>query len=154
MCYQVGQKSTHVRQCGNANSLQSKQHKSELHRRSAFLRFVTQQYTYTQETGWRSWLRARRLRSRSSSPGMIKNFLLSSSRPALGSTQPPIQWVPGAFCPGIRRPGREADHSPPASTKDKKMWIYTSTPPYVFKAKCLIRLGSGWTTVGSELESR
>jgi hypothetical protein len=26
--------------------------------------------------------------------------------------------------------GREADHSPPASTEVKKMWIYTSTPPY------------------------
>jgi hypothetical protein len=35
---------------------------------------------------------------RSSSPGRVKNFLFSmSSRPALGSTQPPIQWVPGAL---------------------------------------------------------
>jgi hypothetical protein len=35
-------------------------------------------------------------RGQSSSPGRIKNFLFStSSRPALGSTQPPIQWVPG-----------------------------------------------------------
>jgi hypothetical protein len=37
------------------------------------------------------WLRAGRLRSRSSSPGRVKNFLFStSSRPALESTQPPI----------------------------------------------------------------
>jgi hypothetical protein len=35
----------------------------------------------------------------------------TSSRPALGSTQPPIQWVPGALFPGVKRPGREADHS-------------------------------------------
>jgi hypothetical protein len=38
----------------------------------------------------------------------------TSSRPALGSTQPPIQWVPGALTAGVKLPGREADHSPPA----------------------------------------
>jgi hypothetical protein len=26
------------------------------------------------------------------------------------------------------------DHSPPASAEVKKMWIYTSTPPYAFVA--------------------
>jgi hypothetical protein len=37
----------------------------------------------------------------SSSPGKVKNFHFSiSSRPALGSTQPPIKWVPGALCRG------------------------------------------------------
>jgi hypothetical protein len=45
------------------------------------------------------------------------------------STQPPMQWVPGALSPG-----READHSPVANTEVKKMWIYTSTPPYAFMA--------------------
>jgi hypothetical protein len=49
-------------------------------------------------------------------------------------TQPPIQWVPGALSPGIRRSVREADHSPPASAEVKKMWIYTITPPYSFMA--------------------
>jgi hypothetical protein len=33
---------------------------------------------------------------------------------------------------GYRRPGREADHSPPTIAEAKKIWIYTSTPPYVF----------------------
>jgi hypothetical protein len=56
------------------------------------------------------------------------------SRPALRSTQPPIQWVPGALIPGVKRPGREAHHSPPASAEVKKMWIYTFTPPYGFMA--------------------
>jgi hypothetical protein len=56
------------------------------------------------------------------------------SRPALGSTQPPIQWVPEALSAGVKRPGREADHSRPASAEVKKMWIYTSTPPYAFMA--------------------
>jgi hypothetical protein len=35
----------------------------------------------------------------------------------LRSTQPPIQWVPGALSPGVKRQGREADHSPPASVE-------------------------------------
>jgi hypothetical protein len=59
----------------------------------------------------------------SSSPGRVKNFHFPiSSRPALRSTQPPIKWVPG-----VKRQGREADHSPPTSVEVKKMWIYTST---------------------------
>jgi hypothetical protein len=57
----------------------------------------------------------------SSSYGGGNNFHFSmSSRPALGPTQPPIQWVPGALSPGVKRPGREADHSPPASAEVKK----------------------------------
>jgi hypothetical protein len=32
----------------------------------------------------------------------------------------------------VKRQGREADHSPPTSDEVKKMWIYTSTPTYVF----------------------
>jgi hypothetical protein len=37
----------------------------------------------------------------SSSPGRVNNFHLSiSSRPALGSTQPPIKWVPGSLSRG------------------------------------------------------
>jgi hypothetical protein len=57
-----------------------------------------------------------------------------SSRPVLGPAQPPIQWVPGAFSPEVKWPGREADYSPPASAEVKKIWIYTSTPPYAFMA--------------------
>jgi hypothetical protein len=75
---------------------------------------------------------------RSSSPGRVKNFLSStSSRPALGPTQPRIQWVPGALSPGVKLPGREADNSTPASAKVKNMWIYTSTPAYAFTALVL-----------------
>jgi hypothetical protein len=37
----------------------------------------------------------------SSSPGRVNNFHFSiSSRPALGSTQPPTKWVPGALFRG------------------------------------------------------
>jgi hypothetical protein len=35
---------------------------------------------------------------------------------------------------GVKRPGHEADHLPPTSAEVKKMWIYTSTPPYAFMA--------------------
>jgi hypothetical protein len=68
-----------------------------------------------------------------SSPGGVKNFLFSkSSRQALGFTQPPKRWVPGAYSPGVKRPGRDADHSPPASAEVKKMWIHIAIPPYAF----------------------
>jgi hypothetical protein len=36
-----------------------------------------------------------------------------------GPTQPPIQLVPGSLSLGVKRPGREADHSPPSSTEFK-----------------------------------
>jgi hypothetical protein len=36
-------------------------------------------------------------------------FFSLASRPALGATQPPIEWVPGF--PGGDAAGREADHS-------------------------------------------
>jgi hypothetical protein len=39
--------------------------------------------------------------------------LASVSRPALGLTQPPVQWVPGVLSPGVKR--GDADHSPPSS---------------------------------------
>jgi hypothetical protein len=47
-------------------------------------------------------------------------FLFSTaSRLALGPTQHPIQWVPGALSLGVKRPGSESDHSPPSSTEFK-----------------------------------
>jgi hypothetical protein len=52
----------------------------------------------------------------------------------MGPTRPPIQWVPGAFSLGVKRQGREADHSPSASAEVKKRWIYTSIPQYTFMA--------------------
>jgi hypothetical protein len=53
----------------------------------------------------------------------VGSRIFSMSRPSLGSTQPHIQGVPG-----LKRPERDAYHSPPTSTEVKKMWIYTSTP--------------------------
>jgi hypothetical protein len=53
-------------------------------------------------------------------------------------TEPPIQLVPGALSTEVKRPGREAGHSPPTNVEVKKTWIYTSIPPYAFIAWCLI----------------
>jgi hypothetical protein len=56
------------------------------------------------------------------SPGKVKNFHLSIlSRPALGSTQPPIQWIwRGPLYIRVKQQGREANHSPLTSAEVKK----------------------------------
>jgi hypothetical protein len=54
---------------------------------------------------------------------LIQLLVLSSP------TQPPIQWIPGTLSPGVKRPGREADHSPPTIAEVQNTWIYASTPP-------------------------
>jgi hypothetical protein len=54
------------------------------------------------------------------------------SRTALGPTQPPIQWVPGALSLGVKRPRREADHSPPSSAEVKEwveLYIHSPSTP-------------------------
>jgi hypothetical protein len=93
----------------------------------------------TKKPGWRSWytdwLRAGLPNRRSSSLGGGKNFYFPmSSIPALGSTQPHIQWVPGSLSPQVKRPGGETDHSLPTSAEDQKNWVYRSTIPYIFMA--------------------
>jgi hypothetical protein len=40
-----------------------------------------------------------------------------TSRPALGPTQPPVQWVPGFFLSVVKQPERGADHPPPSSAE-------------------------------------
>jgi hypothetical protein len=51
------------------------------------------------------WLRTGRPGDRSSIPGRGERTfpLVSVSRPALGPTQPPVQWVPGVLSPGLKR---------------------------------------------------
>jgi hypothetical protein len=76
--------------------------------------------------------RGSRVRFRAGGLGIF--LFTTSSRTALGPNQPPIQWVPGALSLGVKRPGREADPSPPSSVEVKE-WVglYThslNTPPW------------------------
>jgi hypothetical protein len=90
------------------------------------LRAGIAQSIWTLATGWTT-------EGRSSSSGGVKNCHSSIlPRLAQGCTQPLIQRVQGALSLGVKRQGREADHSSPTSADVKKTWISTSTPSYVF----------------------
>ena len=54
---------------------------------------------------------------------------LQLSRPALGPTKPPVQWVLG-LSRGKERPGRDADPSPPSSAVGHELYLYSSYGPY------------------------
>jgi hypothetical protein len=81
---------------------------------------------------------------------MGRDFFLfaTASRPALGPTQPPIQWLSEALSPEVKRPGREADQSP-LSISEVNAWDYTSTPPYVFMAWYLVKQKDNFTFIWS-----
>jgi hypothetical protein len=57
-------------------------------------------------------------------------FLFNTvSTMALGPTQPPIQWVPGALSLGVKQPGHEADNSPQSSAEVKEcVELYFHSP--------------------------
>jgi hypothetical protein len=57
----------------------------------------------------------------------------------------------GSF-PGVKRPGREADHSPSSRAEVKNAWSYTSTPQYVFMAWCLVKHRDNFTFTFTHLE--
>jgi hypothetical protein len=46
-------------------------------------------------------------------------FFATASRPALRPTKLLVRWVPEALCPKVKRPAREAGHSPPSSAEIK-----------------------------------
>jgi hypothetical protein len=56
----------------------------------------------------------------------------TASRTSLGPIEPPIQWVKRALSLGVKRPGREADHSPPSSAEVKELvelYLHSSNTP-------------------------
>jgi hypothetical protein len=58
--------------------------------------------------------------NRGSIPGRDTIFLIiTTSRPALGPTQLPTQWMPGTLSLGVKRQGCEPDHPPPPSADVK-----------------------------------
>jgi hypothetical protein len=63
----------------------------------------------------------------------------TTSRPPRGPTQPPTQHVTGALFLAVKQLVCEGDHSPPSGAEVKNVWSYNSTPPYIFKAWCLIK---------------
>jgi hypothetical protein len=76
----------------------------------------------------------------------LESFLFTTaSRTALEPTQPPIQWLLRTLSLWVKRPGREADHSPPSSVEVKNAWSYTSAPQYVFMALCLVKHRDNFT---------
>ena len=65
---------------------------------------------------------------------------LHPSRPALGPTQPPIQWVPG-ISRGLKRSGRGVDHLSPSSAEvEGRVELYLNSPA-----------GPSWPVIGRTL---
>jgi hypothetical protein len=71
--------------------------------------------------------------------GLGTSLFTTASRPVLDPTQPPIQWVLWALSLGVKRPAREADHSPQSSAEVTNAWSYTSTPQYASIAWCSVK---------------
>ena len=64
------------------------------------------------------------------------------SWPALGPTQPPIQWVPGAF-PEVKRPERGVNNPPRSSADVKKrveLYLYSPSEAFMvsYRVNCIL----------------
>jgi hypothetical protein len=53
----------------------------------------------------------------------------------------------GTVSLGVKQLRYEADHLPPSSAEVKNAWSYTSTPPYVFMAWCLVKHRDNFTFI-------
>jgi hypothetical protein len=82
---------------------------------------ISQRYSAGLRAGWM------RIRVPAGELGIF--LFTTASRQALGPTQPPMQWGPEALSLGTKRPGREADHSPPSSAEIKEcVELYLHSP--------------------------
>jgi hypothetical protein len=89
-----------------------------------------------------------RPRDRGSVPGRGNDgifFFATASRPALGPTHHPLQWVPRVLTPRVKWPGREADHSSLSSAEAKNAWTCIFTSQCVFMAWCLVKHKDNFT---------
>jgi hypothetical protein len=74
-------------------------------------------------------------------------FLFSiASSPAVGPTQPPIQWALRAVFLGVKQPRHEADSPPPTSVKVKNGGTIPSLP-HVFMVWHLIKHWDNFTFI-------
>jgi hypothetical protein len=63
-------------------------------------------------------------------PAMAENFSVHHHVQNGSGIHPPSYPMGiGSSFPGVKRPGREADHSPPTSVEVKNAWSYISTLP-------------------------
>jgi hypothetical protein len=67
----------------------------------------------------------------------------ASSQRCETCTHPPIQWERGALSLGVKRPGREADHSPLFSADFKERVKLYPTPPV--RLHCVVLIESTGT---------
>jgi hypothetical protein len=72
-------------------------------------------------------------------------FLYSTAcRLALGLIQP-IQWIAGGFCPRVKGPRHEADHSTPSSAEDKNGEASFLQQFIIRKEKTWVKMEKMWT---------
>jgi hypothetical protein len=89
---------------------------------------------------YRGGLRAGRLGFDSQ---QCKIFLSSTaSKPTLGSTHPPIQWVPVDLFPEVMQQRREADHVPPSCAETKNCWAIHPLPHILHGIKLNLCIGT------------
>jgi hypothetical protein len=98
---------------------------------------VTQMDSHCTVTWWpkwvSDWLRTYGWSGFESQRGLGIFLFTIASRTALEPTQPPIQRVPGALSLGVKRPGREENHSPPSSAEVEecmKLYLYSPNTPW------------------------
>ena len=70
---------------------------------------------------------------------LINSCNTTSFRPTLGSEQPLLHWIPRTVPTRIKRPVREADHSPSSNTVNMNVWSLTTTPLMSSRLRHLIR---------------
>jgi hypothetical protein len=99
-------------------------------------RFYTRFYVIAES----EWHLSCSMNNRGSSSDNDGDFVFTASRSALGTTELPIQGMPGAHFLGVKRPGRENNHSPPPSADVKNGWYgIISLFSHVLMALCLIK---------------